>query len=234
MKWKSFSSPFVTSIKSKGKKCRLLIVFLFYFFVFFLNEWLKVADSGSLFVCLRVNFLGHIHEDILLTVTPNPQNATAFPLKVETTVSILHFVFFPNIRYKGKEKEKSQQASKESMDAVGQLKLTLVLFFAAIGLVLVPFTQARDVKYCGQFSNFLGYHLINHDDRKLLSFAFNQRERESRLPYWNLWFLFHKGFGALLLCPPKFVGFLFIYLFLFSELSLGVKYKLVNVTFFFW
>jgi len=32
---------------------------------------------------LRVNFLAHIHEDILLTVTPNPPHATALPLIVK-------------------------------------------------------------------------------------------------------------------------------------------------------
>jgi hypothetical protein len=53
------------------------------------------------------------------------------------------------------------------MEAVAQLKLTLVLFFAAVCLVLVPSTHAKDVKYCGQFSHFLGYHLIDHEDRKL-------------------------------------------------------------------
>jgi len=53
------------------------------------------------------------------------------------------------------------------MEAVAQLKLTLVLFFVAVCLVLVPSTHARDVKYCGRFSTFLGYHLINHQDRKI-------------------------------------------------------------------
>lgn len=57
------------------------------------------------------------------------------------------------------------------MEAVADLKLTLLLLFAAIlSLVLVPSAQATttDVKYCGQFHIYffsftvIGYHLINH------------------------------------------------------------------------
>ncbi|XP_062172235.1 uncharacterized protein LOC133877826 [Alnus glutinosa] len=40
------------------------------------------------------------------------------------------------------------------MEAVAQLKLTLVLFFVAVCLVLVPSTHARDVKYCDKKGNY--------------------------------------------------------------------------------
>jgi len=41
------------------------------------------------------------------------------------------------------------------MEAVAQLKLTLVLFFAAVCLVLVPSAHAKDVKYCDKKGDYV-------------------------------------------------------------------------------
>ena len=177
---------------------------------------MKVADTGSLVhnwdgqnvslsACVsifwRISMKTYSSQWHLILQTP-----LHYPLVVKNySLSIFHFVFCPIIRCKREEKRNPR---KQSM---AQLKLTLVLFYAAVCLVLVPSTHAKNVKYCGQFSHFLGYHLIDHEDRKLpssffsflwwmnlLSFAIMHMPNNQN---WNLWFLFHKGFGAVWLWP---------------------------------